>query len=247
MAITHEEDSGWTRSGSYKCKCGADVDIDDGPHCIHVRDGFPVEDRWHEFKCRPVKNGSRDVQHFYQVERAVHNHDVPTVHATPVPMREESRGPNVNVIVVREHGDGGAERLAKAVEGMTEAVRSLPAEIAKHVAKHIAKKAERKKPKVQRQGWGLKGPKTPFMQKQLKEFQRYMDSRGYTYVAERNRTRANACWKSKSHPDKSRPGRTVNEWDEAAKVKDKNRRGYSCYKTLADAYGRLTPGQRRAL
>ena len=84
------------------------------------------------------------------------------------------------------------------------------------------------------------------MHEQLREFKRYMAKRGYQYDAKLNYQRARGCWKGKDYPDKSNPGETKNRWDDAAAMKG-DRRGYSCYKTLADAYGRLLPEQRNAL
>ena len=110
---THNEDSHRKRANPARCRqCGDIIDVGDEANCIHMRDGFPVEDRWHEYKCRTIKSGSQEVQHFYQVApRASAPQIKPEVSATPVPIRTEANVPSVNFIVVHDRDGGKMERL----------------------------------------------------------------------------------------------------------------------------------------
>ena len=81
----------------------------------------------------------------------------------------------------------------------------------------------------------LKGPKTPFMQGQLKFFKKYLAKMGYSGDPSKLYGWAEKCWADKQ-----------TKWD-LAKSATGTKRGYSCTKALADAYRNLTVAQRAAL
>ena len=81
----------------------------------------------------------------------------------------------------------------------------------------------------------LMGPKTLFMQGQLKAFKKYLTKMGYKGDTSQLYARARGCWIGYQ-----------TEWD-LAKCAKETKRGYSCPKALADAYRNLPADQFKKL
>ena len=95
----------------------------------------------------------------------------------------------------------------------------------------IASITPKTKPKCTAAKLHLKGPKTPFMQEQLKTFRKYLGKMGYSGDASKLYAWAEKCWSANQ-----------TKWD-LAKSAVGTRRGYSCSKALADAYRNLKSKQ----
>ena len=120
-------------------------------------------------------------------------------------------------------GRGGEPTL----EGFERILNPTPCAALASGAKRAGKKAAKKR--------SLKGPKTPAMQDQLKEFKKYLAKMRYNDDASKLYGLAKGCWRMHK-----------TEWDRA-KFDERTSRGYSGSKVLADAYRNLSADQRMSL
>lgn len=113
------------------------------------------------------------------------------------------------------------------LEGFERILNPSPCAALASDAKRAGKKVAKKR--------SLKGPKTPAMQDQLKEFKKYLVKIGYDDDASKLYALAKSCWRAHKIA-----------WDKA-KFDERASRGYSDSKVLADAYRNLSADQRRSL
>lgn len=120
-----------------------------------------------------------------------------------------------------------AARIASKSPGVGDAIRAA--------FKRREQEEQESAAKRKAAGQPLMGRKTPFMQKQLKEFNKYLGRMGYRGDASRLYALARQCWIANQA-----------EWDTAMSASG-TRRGYSCPKAMADAYKALEPARRKSL
>ena len=113
---------------------------------------------------------------------------------------------------------------AKAVkEAVQKQEMELRAEYSKREGILIGKLGERKH-KNRSKRFGRKGPKTEFMKKQLRVFERFLNKHGYDGDERRLYALANQCWFENEK-----------KWEKAKSVEGQ-KKGYSSHKVMADAY-----------